>query len=256
MNLNIPVQNNKNLDIVFQKVKNDERLNAFLEAGNIIAIDRLGYNDHGPTHVAIVANIALKLLRNLVKGGVVPSIVEDHHLRNEDAEVVVFLASIFHDIGHVVHREQHHMHSVTIAYDFLKDYLADIYTVDESARVTSEVLHAIVGHDNHCPALSVEAGVVRVADALDMKQGRARIPFDEGSVSIHAVSAMAIEDVEIRAGDKPVEIKITMSNSAGIFQIDELLKVKLRDSGLEEYFTITAEVTGEEKKILDKIDVT
>jgi len=229
---------------------------AFLESGNIIAIDRLGYNDHGPTHVAIVANIALKLLRNLIQGGVVPSIVVDHKLKNEDAEVVVFLASIFHDIGHCVHREQHHMHSVPIAYDFLKEYFADVYSVDASARVTSEILHAIVGHDNHVPALSVEAGVVRIADALDMKQGRARIPFDEGSVTIHSVSAMAIEDVEIRSGEKPVEIKITMSNSAGIFQIDNLLKVKLRDSGLEEYFTITAEVTGEEKKILTKIDVT
>ena len=32
-----------------------------------MAIERMGYTDHGPTHVKIVANLALKLLRILVE---------------------------------------------------------------------------------------------------------------------------------------------------------------------------------------------
>jgi metal-dependent HD superfamily phosphatase/phosphodiesterase len=105
------------------------------------------------------------------------------------------------------------------------------------------------------PPLTIEAGTVCIADALDMKEGRARIPFTIGKVDIHAVSAMAIDDVEISSGEKPIEIKIKMSNSAGIFQIDNLLKPKLKSSGLTEYVKISAEISGEEKKILESFEL-
>src|ERR687898_808181 len=50
--------------------------------------------------------------------------------------------------------------------------------------------------------LLVEAGVVRVADALDMAQGRSRIPFEAGQIGIHSLSAAAIDEVKIEAGDE------------------------------------------------------
>jgi len=44
---------------------------------------------------------------------------------------------------------------------------------------------------------------------------------------------------------------VTMTNSAGIFQIDELLKEKLHGSGLEPYVQVEATVEGEaEKKLI------
>jgi hypothetical protein len=46
-----------------------------------------------------------------------------------------------------------------------------------------------------------------------------------------------------------------MSNSAGIFQIDNLLKEKLRHSGLAEYFEIRAEIAGEEKKLIERYEL-
>ena len=42
-------------------------------------------------------------------------------------------------------------------------------------------------------ALALEAGVVRLADALDMAQGRSRVPFEAGQVDIPSVSAAAID---------------------------------------------------------------
>jgi metal-dependent HD superfamily phosphatase/phosphodiesterase len=105
--------------------------------------------------------------------------------------------------------------------------------------------------------LTVEAGIVRIADALDMEQGRARIPFKAGKVDIHSVSALSIERVEIQEGkEKPVTIKITMSNSAGVFQIDELLKPRILNSGLQNYIHVVAEITGEkERKIIEKFEI-
>ena len=99
--------------------------------------------------------------------------------------------------------------------------------------------------------LDLEAGILRVADALDMEQGRSRIPFERGHVGIHSLSAAAIEDVSIGDGEeKPIRIDITMNNSAGIYQIDSLLKAKLVGSGLEPYVEVFAHIDTEAEKRL------
>ena len=89
----------------------------------------------------------------------------------------------------------------------------------------------ITSHREYGKPLTLEAGIVRVADALDMEQGRSRIPFERGRVSIHSLSAAAIEDVVIEDGEtRPIRIEILMNNSSGIFQVDEVLKAKLTGS--------------------------
>ena len=254
---NIPLRDNAKLKHVMDKVKGDTKLQSFWKCANVMAIDRMGYTDHGPTHVKIVANLALKLLRILVDRQVKPSIVRNYGMKNEDAEVVVVLGAIFHDLGMVVVRHDHEKYSVLIALEFIERCLTPIYTVEERAVISSEVLHAIVAHEQPNKPLTVEAGIVGIADALDMEAGRARIPFESGKIDIHAVSALSIEKVEIIEGaEKPITIKITMSNSAGVFQIDELLKPRIEKSGLQEYFHVIAEITGEkERKIIEKFEI-
>ena len=102
------------------------------------------------------------------------------------------------------------------------------------------MLQTIISHRSDGQPLSVEAGVVRVADALDMAKGRSRIPFETGRVSIHSLSAAAIEGVHIRRRPGKVLIEIEMNNSAGLFQVDNLLKSKLRGSGLEAHIDVEA----------------
>ncbi len=222
-----------------------------------MAIDRLGYTDHGPTHVRIVANSALKILRILINNRVVPSIVKNYGMKNEDAEVVVVLGSIFHDLGMIVTRVGHEQISALFAAEFIEKQLKQIYSEEEIAIITSEALHAVVSHEVPRKPLTVEAGIVSIADALDMEEGRARIPFQSGKVDIHSVSALSIKKVEIQEGkDKPIIVKISMSNPAGVFQIDELLKPRIVNSGLQPYIHVTAEVMGEhEPRILDKFEI-
>jgi metal-dependent HD superfamily phosphatase/phosphodiesterase len=254
---NIPLRNNAKLKHVIDKVKEDTKLQSYWKCANVMAIDRMGYTDHGPTHVKIVANLSLKLLRILVDCQVKPSIVRNYGMKNEDAEVVVVLGSIFHDLGMVVARNDHEKYSALLALEFVEQCLTPIYTVEERAVISSEVLHSIVAHEQPNKPLTVEAGIVGIADALDMEAGRARIPFESGKIDIHAVSALSIEKVELIEGEKkPITIKITMSNSAGVFQIDELLKPRIEKSGLQEYFHVVAEITGEkERKIIEKFEI-
>jgi uncharacterized protein len=263
---NIPYRGNSKLKQVMEKIRDDKKLQTYWRCANVMAIERMGYTDHGPTHVKIVANLALKLLRTLVeKNLVTPSIVENYKMKNEDAEVVVVLGSIFHDLGMMVQRKNHEQYSAFLALQFLNTCLSPTYNEEEIAIITSEALHAIVTHEepaNNEPikkVLTKEAGIVGIADALDMEAGRARIPFNAGKIDIHAVSALSIEkvDVEVVEGaKKPIEIRIKMSNSAGVFQIDELLKPRIISSGLEQFFHVIAEITGEkETRIIEKFEI-
>ena len=248
--IQVPARHNPALQAIVDRVNADEDLYAIWQCANVNAVDRLGMSDHGPVHVQIVANIGLRLLRLLVARDVVPSVVTYHGLSVEEAEIIVVLACLLHDVGMSIHRDDHERFSIFLAQDKLKDLLAD-YPPRTRRVLMSEVLHAIIAHRSDGRPLTLEAGVVRVADALDMAKGRSRIPFEAGQVNIHSVSAAAIDRVTIGPGaDRPILIQIYMNNSAGIFQLDGLLKEKLKGSGLEPYAVIQATSLGETEKRL------
>ena len=254
---NIPYKNNLKIKKIINKIKKNKRLQTYWKCSNIMAIDRMGYTDHGPTHIKIVANLALKLLRILIKENIEPSIVSNYGLTNEDAEVVVVLGSIFHDIGMIVIRDDHEKYSALITLSFIDELLFEDYSDEEKAIISSEVLHSVVAHEVPHEPLTIEAGIVSIADALDMESGRARIPFEAGKVDIHSISALSIEKVEVIEGaKKPITIKISMSDAAGIFQIDELLRPRIEKSGLEKYIHVVAEIACKDnKKIIEKFEI-
>ena len=133
----------------------------------------------------------------------------------------------------------------------MRELLDGVYDEPELTVIVSEALQSITSHRADGEPLSLEAGVLRVADALDMAKGRSRIPFERGSVSIHSLSAAAIDEVRITDGDaRPVMVEIVMNNSSGIYQVDGLLKAKLRGSGLEPYVEVVARIDTEAEKRL------
>ncbi len=254
IDIRVPARHNPTLQRVIDRVNADEELYALWQVMNVNAVERLGMSDHGPVHFQIVANIALKLLRQLIEHGVVPSVVKDHQMTNNDAEVIVILGALLHDLGMSIHRIDHEQYSLFVAQPKIDDLLEGIYPVAARTIIRSETLHAIIAHRSDGRPLTVEAGVVRVADALDMTKGRSRIPFQAGVVNIHSLSAASIEQVEIHSGtEKPIHIHIRMNNSAGIFQVDELLKEKLHGSGLEKYVEVEATIEGETEKNLVQV---
>jgi uncharacterized protein len=252
MRVNLPVRGNRKLRKLVERVNDDKQVKAWWHVSNVNAVVRMEINDHSWVHIQIVANIALKLLRQLTKHGVEPSAVRDFGLEQDDAEVIVALAALLHCVGMSVHRHGHEDFSLFLSEPKMRELLDGIYEEPELTVIVSEVLQAITSHRADGQPLALEAGILRVADALDMAEGRSRIPFEKGRVSMHSLSAAAIDDVSIADGEsRPVKIEIVMNNSSGLFQVDGLLKAKLRGSGLEPYVEVIAHIdTDAEKRLV------
>jgi metal-dependent HD superfamily phosphatase/phosphodiesterase len=251
MRINVPARGNRTLRRLIERVNSDKQLKGWWHVANVNAVLRLEINDHSWVHIQIVTNIALKLLRQLTKHGVELAVVRDYGMSQDDSEIVVTLGALLHCIGMAVHRDGHEDFSLFLAEPKIRELLDGIYDEPEVTVIAAEVLQAITSHREYGKPLTLEAGIVRVADALDMAQGRSRIPIDRGRVSIHSLSAAAIDSVTIEDGsERAIRIEIVMNNSSGIYQVDGLLKAKLRGSGLEPYVEVVAHIDTEAEKRL------
>ncbi|MCL4286363.1 MAG: HD domain-containing protein, partial [Thermoleophilia bacterium] len=222
----VPTRGNRRLERFVDRAAADRQLRAWWHLQQV-ASERLGMSDHSWVHIQIVANIALRMLRLASRAGIAPALVSDHGMGDRDAEVVVAAGAMLHDTGMSIHRTDHEEYSLFLAEPKLRELLDGIYAEPELTVVVSEALHCVIGHRRRGRPYTLEAGVVRVADALDMAQGRSRLPVERGDIGIHSLSAAAIDDVRIeRGGDRPIRVEISMNNSAGIFQVDDLLATK------------------------------
>lgn len=247
---------NERLNGVLDTIDNDPEIAAYLEAQNVNPVVRKRYNDHGPKHIEIVRNRALRLYKLLKLGGVQFNGATDQKLEEDDESVIIALAATLHDIGHAVHRDLHPYYSIPLAIPLLDRILNQFYEISAQVRMRGEVLHAIICHHVEEDPLTLEAGVIRIADALDMERGRSRIPYEHGGRGIDTLSSQAIGKVTLMEGnDVPVLIEIEMRNAAGVYQVDNLLKAKLRGSGLEEEIKIVAVNSGTlEEQLVERIE--
>ena len=243
--ITVPDSGNLILKKTLKNINTNQEILALWKVINVNAIDRLGMTDHGRDHFQIVANISLKISRMLVKKNISMSVVKDYGLTNDYAEVIIFLASVLHDLGMTISRKDHESYSLFLANNLLHQ-IVGFLPIEERTIVISETLHAIISHRSDGKPLTLEAGIIRVADALDMSKGRSRIAYETKKLDIYSVSAAAINKVEIEDGtNKPIQLNVEMNNSAGIFQLDELLKKKIIGSGIEQYLDVHAYVNQE-----------
>jgi len=245
------------LNDVLAFLDSDPEVQTYLRAQNVNPVDRMGYNDHGAKHVSIVRERALRIYELLKDGNVTFNGAAEQGLDEADEAVIVCLAATLHDIGHVVHRDEHPYYSIPLAADLVDRILPEFYDTEDAVRVKGETLHAILCHHTEETPLTTEAGVVRLADGLDMERGRSRIPYETGRRGINTVSSQAIESVTLKSGDgKPVLVEIGMRNAAGVYQVDELLQAKLKGSRLEEHVRIVAlNVSEEGDSIVERIEL-
>ncbi|MCD6512377.1 MAG: HD domain-containing protein [Thermoplasmata archaeon] len=230
---------------MFEMLVKDEETRANWDLANFIAVEKLKYNDHGEVHAKIVAASALKMYQILAERGIKTDFIEYGGGDEDDVALILLSAALLHDIGNQIYRKNHPLHSVYLAIPILNRMLAEIYEdVEKRTEVRGFILNAIYAHDAGIPDLTMEASLVGIADATDMTKGRGRMAFDLGSTSIHVVSALSVESVIIAAGnEKPIELIIEMSNSSGIFQVEETLGKKIIGSPMEKYVDVVATVT-------------
>ena len=227
---------------MWRLLRGDAEVNACWDMANYIAVAKMGYNDHGEVHAKIVAANALEMLGLLLEAGILPDIMRERAGDEDDAHLVVLAGGLLHDIGNQVHREHHPLHSTYLAIPLLNRLLPLVYgDAEKMYEVRGHVLHAVYAHGAKVKDLTIEAALVGIADGTDMTKGRGRLAFDTGNVNIHTVSALSIEEVRIvRGAEKPIEIRIEMNNSAGIFQVQETLVPKILGGPLEDYVDVVA----------------
>ena len=233
----------------------DEELQEMQEYANNVSIKRLGYNDHGPVHMRQVTANAIKMLKILHEAGIKTSLEEEGIGSFEDSMCAVVTASLVHDLGMMIGRQEHEEMSVILALPLIDKTLSAVFPDNIHKRVVikSLALEAIVGHMTTKKIHSLEAGILLIADGCDMTKGRARIPLSLNNTpkvgDIHKYSANAITRVKIRLGEnKPIQIDIEMSSEVGFFQIEEVLIPKISASTAKQFIELYAAVEGQEKK--------
>lgn len=226
---------------IYELLLHDKRVDAHWNLSNYLTVGKLNYNDHGPIHARVTGSYAMQLMDLLVEAGTPMDVVNSGAGDVDDAFLVTLTAAMLHDIGNALHRSGHEGMSVILAQPILRELLTQIYEDEEQrALMIDFTLSAIQCHDMMPAPLYMEGGVVAVADGCDMTKGRARMPFDLGKLDIHAVSALAIEEVNINRSTSgmPVEIEVRMSNSAGIFQVEETLVKKINATPLRHHVMV------------------
>jgi metal-dependent HD superfamily phosphatase/phosphodiesterase len=235
---------------LWETVVNDAEAQTDWDMANYMAVNKLGYNDHGMTHAIITSTNAVRIFDLLVEAGIKPDVQLSGAGDLDDACAVVTCATLLHDIGNQIHRQGHELLGVGLARNLLDRLMAELYpSVEQRIELRAFILNAIATHDFNPLPLTFEGGLVGVADGTDITKGRGRKAFDLGKIDIHSVSALAIDEVRIGSGKEfPVEITVYMNNSAGIFQIEDTLTKKVVRGPLAKWITITAVTRPEEGK--------
>jgi metal-dependent HD superfamily phosphatase/phosphodiesterase len=232
----------------------DTELQAMQEYANVVSIKRLGFNDHGPVHMRKATYYAIKMFSLLKDAGIKMNLEQENIGTSNDSLIGVLLASLLHDLGMSIAREQHEYLSITLALPFIDRIIGQIYSPEEyqlKTAVRSIAIEGIFGHMANRKIHSLEAGLVLIADGSDMEKGRARIPsilsLTPKVGDIHRTSSSAIQKVKINKGkEKPINITVEMSASVGFFQIEEVFFPKINISPVKPYIELYAGVIDRE----------
>lgn len=240
----------------YQALRDDPEALANWDMANYVTMRKLGYNDHGRVHAFITGAASLAITELLLDAGVRPDLLESGVGDVDDVFLTVLLGTMLHDIGNQIHRTGHEAHGMWLALPILERILGPLYPDPfKRTKVRAFILSSINCHDLNPPPLTLEGGITAVADGSDITKGRGRKAFALGSVDIHSISALAVDEVVIERGrNAPVLINVTMNNSGGIFQVEEVLAPKVIRTPMRKYVELRASVRPEgEAQILSRV---
>lgn len=240
----------------YDALRGDPEALACWDMANYVTMRKLGYNDHGRVHAFITGAASMAITELLLAGGVKPDIMDSGVGDADDVYLCVILGTMLHDIGNQIHRVGHEAHGVALALPILDRIMTPLYPDPfKRTKIRSFILGAINCHDLNPPPLTLEAGITAVADGTDITKGRGRKAFSLGSVDIHSISALAVDEVVIEQGrSMPVLINVTMNNSGGIFQVEEILAPKVIRTPMRRFVELRAATRPQgDEQILSRV---
>jgi len=254
----VPARHNPRLQAIAERINADEELRQLWHSANVNAVDRLGLGDCGEVHVRIVANAALKLLRLLREAGHQPAAVTRHRLTPDEAEIIVVLGAALHDLGLAVHTDPAvaARAALVLADRKVRELLEGLYPARERGALLAEALHAVAAQEANVDCLTLEAAVLKLADALDLTKGRARLPAEDSQHLGAANAVLGVDEVTIqRAKLPPVRVVLRVSQRDGLAAVEALLQSKLGRVPLEGLVEVLALVAADRAGAMQPIRV-
>ena len=161
--------------ITFESIKKNPTVRTYIEQANI-ALDALGYTEHGFAHVVKVAETAGNLLKKC----------------GYDAHTVELakIAGFMHDIGNIINRVDHSQSGAVMAFRILDKEGMDPLDI-------SRIISAIGNHDEGTgkPINEIAAALI-IADKSDVRRSRVRNE-DLTSFDIHDRVNYSVHSTEL-----------------------------------------------------------
>lgn len=192
-----------NSPITLDRVRRDEQVQAYIfQANENLRV--LGYTEHGPRHAGLVAKGARNILLELGHS-------------DRDAELAA-IAGYLHDVGNVVHRENHALSGAQIAQSILSRLGMDWSEI-------ASVINAIGNHEEERGLLTngISAALV-IADKADVHRSRVQeknpVRFDIHDRVNYAVSYSSV-DIDRDTSTITLDLKID-TDSASVMEYFEI----------------------------------
>lgn len=149
--------------VTLDAVRNDPEVAVFIQQAND-ALRALGYTEHGQRHGSLVANIAENVLARLAYDTRLCELAQ--------------IAGYLHDIGNLLHRQNHAQTSALMAWPILKRLGMPTHEI-------ALVMNAIGNHEEERgTATNPVAAAVIIADKADVHRSRVQNP-DRATFDIH-----------------------------------------------------------------------
>ena len=189
--------------VTFAKLRSDPEIRTWITMADRY-LETIGYTDHGLSHVGRVAQRAFRLMIDL-------------NCTRREAELAA-VAGLMHDIGNIVHREEHPQSSALMAFTLLK----------ERGMPTEElaiVISAIANHDDGIgePVSNPSAALI-IADKSDVLRSRVRNPRMI-SFDIHDRVNYAAKHSELSVNRERHVITLSLEIDTRISQVMEYFEI-------------------------------
>jgi uncharacterized protein len=189
--------------VTYQTLRSDPEIVTLIRMADKY-LDTIGYTDHGLAHVGRVSTRAFRLLKDL-------------GLPRREAELAA-VAGFLHDIGNLVHREEHPQSSALMVFPLLKER-------NMATEEIAIVMGAIANHDESIgePCSNPSAALI-LADKSDVLRSRVRNPrminFD-----IHDRVNYAARHSELRGDRDKHLVTLNLEIDTHISQVMEYFEI-------------------------------
>ena len=181
--------------ITFDDIKKNPTVRTYIEQANI-ALDALGYTEHGFAHVTKVAETAGELLEKC----------------GYDAHTVELakISGFMHDIGNIVNRVDHSQSGAVMAFRILDKEGMDALDI-------SRIISAIGNHDEGTgkPINEIAAALI-IADKSDVRRSRVRNE-DHTTFDIHDRVNYSVHStlLDLEKDEKMLTLKLEVDTAYG-----------------------------------------